>query len=195
MFLGPNVAPAPQSPLVCCLGQGALVETQNGGWYWMSFSWSYPNGRYEVENARGFLTVLTRYWTFVFSAVSLSYSPLHGKLCIHPPAASAQVFLVRSNDGWPIPTVNCGLVNGLVNVANRRCAAFQRRAGRVVPGHVDTAPSHQQFDGHRHLCGYFSWSSMGVVSGYHFICDCVCSLLAGTTTLIPRTSLSRMVSR
>ncbi|KAF8183003.1 glycosyl hydrolase [Mycena galopus ATCC 62051] len=46
VFLGPDVAP--QAPLVCCLGQGALVETQNGVWYWMGFSWSYPNGRIPV---------------------------------------------------------------------------------------------------------------------------------------------------
>ncbi|KAJ7447661.1 family 43 glycosyl hydrolase [Mycena latifolia] len=37
--------PLSPSPLVGGIGQGALVQTQNGDYYWMGFSWSYPNGR------------------------------------------------------------------------------------------------------------------------------------------------------
>ncbi|KAJ7291912.1 glycosyl hydrolase [Mycena rebaudengoi] len=42
VFLNGAISPA---PLVGTIGQGALVETQNGDYYWMGFSWSYPNGR------------------------------------------------------------------------------------------------------------------------------------------------------
>ncbi|KAJ6536820.1 glycosyl hydrolase [Mycena capillaripes] len=42
VFLNGPISP---SPLVGTIGQGALVETQNGDYYWMGFSWSYPNGR------------------------------------------------------------------------------------------------------------------------------------------------------
>ncbi|KAJ7575753.1 glycosyl hydrolase [Mycena floridula] len=42
IFLSSAISPA---PLVGTIGQGALVETQNGDYYWMGFSWSYPNGR------------------------------------------------------------------------------------------------------------------------------------------------------
>jgi len=38
----------PPSPLVGTIGQGALVETQDDDYYWMGFSWSYPNGRIPV---------------------------------------------------------------------------------------------------------------------------------------------------
>ncbi|KAJ7838642.1 glycosyl hydrolase [Mycena olivaceomarginata] len=41
-----GVTPLP--PLVGSIGQGALVQTQNGDYYWMGFSWSYPNGRIPV---------------------------------------------------------------------------------------------------------------------------------------------------
>ncbi|KAH7106434.1 glycosyl hydrolase [Auriculariales sp. MPI-PUGE-AT-0066] len=38
----------PASPLTGSIGQGALVDTPQGNWYWMGFSWSYPNGRIPV---------------------------------------------------------------------------------------------------------------------------------------------------
>ncbi|KZV71988.1 glycoside hydrolase family 43 protein [Peniophora sp. CONT] len=44
-FLSGETYPAPLSGTI---GQGALVDTPAGDWYWMSFSWSYPGGRIPV---------------------------------------------------------------------------------------------------------------------------------------------------
>jgi len=38
----------PAAPLTGSIGQGALVDTPDGKWYWMGFSWTYPNGRIPV---------------------------------------------------------------------------------------------------------------------------------------------------